>query len=420
MTSSFGSEVNPLPSIHNPPPARAGVQRLTGKQVGAFGIIVVDLILAQVALALGGVTILGAKPFAFLTTWGNSLVQQASNAYKNNFAVVDAVAGNPAGTTSSGSLTSIYNATNTVHTTSKDAKKNTFAVVDVVAGNPVGTTTTGTTADVYTATQTVKTAADTAQTTVDNVKTKLTAGWTIDTITSSGTWTNPGNITLMWVVCFGGGAKGNTGLGSSGGAGGVAGDYVAQQINPNLLPSTVTCTVGMGSTSSKTVTAFGSILSTTSETPGYIGSPLGYFASVSFPGDGGKGGSISGGPTANAGSAGTAGWSASGGTAGTGSSSSGSPTGGTGGAGSNAPSVNISAYSGGAGGGGGGAAYSSASKSSVATGGTGGAGGFPGGGGGGGGAASIASGTGNSAVQGTGANGGNGAIFLIYQKAFGT
>jgi hypothetical protein len=255
--------------------------------------------------------------------------------------------------------------------------------------------------------------------TVNDVKTNLTAGWTVDTILADGTvWTNPGNITLMWVVCFGGGAKGNNGSGSSGGAGGLAGDYVAQQINPSLLPSTVTCTVGPGSTTSKTVTAFGSILSTTSETPGYIGSPLGYFASVSFPGDGGNGGTVTGGPTANAGSAGTAGWSASGGTGGTASNTSSNATGGTGGAGSNAPSVNISAYSGGAGGGGGGAAYSSASKSSVATGGAGGAGGFPGGGGGGGGGASIASGTGNSAVQGTGANGGNGAIFLIYQKAF--
>ena len=227
-------------------------------------------------------------------------------------------------------------AADTAQSTSNDAKKNTFAVVDVVAGNPVGTTSTGTFADVYTATQTVKTTADTAQSTVDDVKTELTAGWTIDTITSSGTWTNPGNITLMWVVCFGGGAKGGDGsvIGSAG-SGGVAGDYVAQQINPYLLPSTVSCTVGLGSTTSKTVTSFGSVLSTTSETPGYIGMPLGYFASVSFPANGGAGGVSSN--AAQPGNAGTAAYSASGGTAGTASNTTADATGGAGGSGSNAP-----------------------------------------------------------------------------------
>ena len=415
MTSSWGSEVNPVPTIHNPPPSRAGVPRLTGKQVGAFGTIVVDLILAQVALALGGVSILGAHPFAFLTTWGNNLVQQASNAYKNNFAIVDAVAGNPAGTTTSGTLTSIYNATNTVHTTSKDAKKNTFAIVDVVNGDPVGTTTTGTTTDVYNAAQTVKDAADTAQTAVDNVKTKLTAGWTIDTITSSGTWTNPGNITQMWVVCFGGGAKGTDG---NTGYGGVAGDYVAQQINPQLLTSTVSCTVGVGSTTSKTVTSFGSILSTTSETPGYIGMPLGYFASVSFPANGGAGGNA--GTSGTAGTAGTSAYSAAGGAGGFASNTATDATGGPGGAGSNAPTGG-SAFSGGAGGGGGGGAYTTTTNNlRTSTGGNGGAGGFPGGGGGGGGNATMRNAPTGTKIQGTGGNGGNGVIYLIYQKAFGT
>jgi len=264
-----------------------------------------------------------------------------------------------------------------------------------------------------------KVASDEALGAANSVKSGLTGGWTVDVITADGAvWTNPGSITLMWVVCFGGGAKGTDGGGtgsSGGGAGGVAGDYVAQQINPSLLPSTVTCTVGLGSTTSKTVTSFGSILSTTSETPGYIGSPLGYFASVSFPGNGGNGGGVSGaGNITSPGITGTAGYSAVGGFGG---GATGNLLSANGTSGANAPTGG-SAYSGGAGGGGGGGVYSAASKSTTVYGGNGGSGGFPGGGGGGGGGAKIATGTGNSAVGGTGANGGNGAIYLIYQKAY--
>ena len=249
---------------------------------------------------------------------------------------------------------------------------------------------------------------------------KLSGGWTIDTITSNGdVWNNPGNILTMWAVCFGGGAKGTSGV-SSGGNGGEPGDYVAQQINPQLLPSSVTCTIGPGSTTSKTVTAFGSIISTVSETPGYIGMPLGYFASVSFPAAGGAGGSSgsgSVGSVARAGTVGASAWSASGGTAGSASTGSSIATGGVGGNGSNAPTSG-SAYSGGAGGGGGGGAYiTSTSSGAVATGGNGGSGGFPGGGGGGGGGANRVSGGTGTLIQGTGGNGGNGVIFLIYQRA---
>jgi hypothetical protein len=47
----------------------------------AIGTLLVDLILAQVALALGNISILGVAPFAFLTQWGHDLQQSASDAY---------------------------------------------------------------------------------------------------------------------------------------------------------------------------------------------------------------------------------------------------------------------------------------------------------------------------------------------------
>jgi len=78
--------ITPNPKIHNEPPERPFVRRLTSKQVGIIGTVIVDLILAQTALALGGINILGVKPFDFLTTWGLDLQQRAAQAYNQAMA----------------------------------------------------------------------------------------------------------------------------------------------------------------------------------------------------------------------------------------------------------------------------------------------------------------------------------------------
>lgn len=122
--SVFEGQVNPTGTIHTPPPSVPAVNRLTGGQIGAFGTIVVDLILAQVAMALGGVDIFGIKPFAFLTDWAAALQQQAVDAYKNSFAVVDVVSGNAVGTTTSGTLNSVYSAAAAVNTTANTGVTN--------------------------------------------------------------------------------------------------------------------------------------------------------------------------------------------------------------------------------------------------------------------------------------------------------
>lgn len=78
--------VNPSPTVHTPPPEVASVRRLSSRQVGVVGTVIVDLILAQVALALGGIDILGVKPFAFLTTWGREVQLRAAEAYNQSLA----------------------------------------------------------------------------------------------------------------------------------------------------------------------------------------------------------------------------------------------------------------------------------------------------------------------------------------------
>jgi hypothetical protein len=86
MTSpDWGSKVNPSATVHLPPPAVKGVQPLTPTQIGAVGQIILDLTLAQVALALGSINILGVQPFASLTDWGYALQDKAKKAYDNAF-----------------------------------------------------------------------------------------------------------------------------------------------------------------------------------------------------------------------------------------------------------------------------------------------------------------------------------------------
>lgn len=78
--------INPSPTVHNRPPEKPSIRRLTSRQVGVIGTVIVDLILAQVALALGGINILGFKPFAFLTAWGQQIQAKAADAYNKSMA----------------------------------------------------------------------------------------------------------------------------------------------------------------------------------------------------------------------------------------------------------------------------------------------------------------------------------------------
>lgn len=76
------AKITPSPSINTPPQeVRSYAPPLTAQRVGVIGSVLLDLFLAQIALALGNVTVLGVKPFAFLSEWGANLQQKASDAY---------------------------------------------------------------------------------------------------------------------------------------------------------------------------------------------------------------------------------------------------------------------------------------------------------------------------------------------------
>lgn len=80
MTSpnGYSSVTTPNPSVHVAP--SRGTTGLTEQQVNAYGTAILDGVLGQVALALGNVDILGVKPFAFLTQWGQQLEAKAQAA----------------------------------------------------------------------------------------------------------------------------------------------------------------------------------------------------------------------------------------------------------------------------------------------------------------------------------------------------
>jgi hypothetical protein len=61
--------------------ATSGSTPFTPQKLQAWGTLIAELILAQVALALGNISVLGVQPFAFLTQWGHDLQQTASDAY---------------------------------------------------------------------------------------------------------------------------------------------------------------------------------------------------------------------------------------------------------------------------------------------------------------------------------------------------
>ena len=254
------------------------------------------------------------------------------------------------------------------------------------------------------------------QSVVAAIKATIAGGWTVETLTTSGTWTRPvpvSDILDFWSIPVGSGSGGGKGqsAGTSAGKGGPGGRYVAQQINPADIPSTVSYTVaagGGGATSSPTAapdngadSSFGSLASSAGTVGSSIGSLFGYYnATNSAPGSGGDGGAASTTPASD-GAAGGSTPLATGGAGGAG------VAGGAGGDGSagGAASLTGQTRAGGAGGGGGGG-----TRGVGAAAGAGGNGGFPGGGGGGGGAGNNVGATG-----GNGGSGANGVIVLLYR-----
>ncbi|MDL9944166.1 hypothetical protein QSJ19_00935 [Gordonia sp. ABSL11-1] len=255
------------------------------------------------------------------------------------------------------------------------------------------------------------------QYTIEAIKDAIINGYNVETKVTSGIWTKPSNISELVVIMVGcgqNGGDGSTGNRGPGGVGGIGGGYIAQQIDPATLGSTVNYTVGA---SNGAVSSFGSY----STTPGGSGisTSFGFTPTTSAPGNGGNGGigTFTESPSQSS-------------TAGTSGSSSALATGGSGGAagataswpnntyaGNGAAGGNVSAGSttkcGGAGGGGGGGA-GQAPASTTANAGAGGPGGYPGGAGGGGGArgAFYVNATSQAGAGGIGATG----IIWIFWK----
>lgn len=80
------SQISPSTTVNKTPREKPSIRRLTSRQVGVIGVTIVDLILAQVAIALGGISVLGVSPFGFLTKWGQALQVKAADAYSKAIA----------------------------------------------------------------------------------------------------------------------------------------------------------------------------------------------------------------------------------------------------------------------------------------------------------------------------------------------
>lgn len=259
------------------------------------------------------------------------------------------------------------------------------------------------------------------QQTIEAIKQAVVAGYTVDTFTSNGTWNKPANLTEFYGIVIGGGGKGGNGSANTsnalatGGVGALSGGYIAQQVDPASVPSSVSVTIGPAATTPGTnggITSIGSLVSSVPDGNG-VSALTGYMATSSKPGNGGKGGNGASGATTS-GDAGQSSAIGTGGKAGAGvggTGASGNQTGNAGGAGANV-SLTGSTKCGGGGGGGGGGAQGAGSGTSK--GGAGGNGGYPGGASGGGGGASRGGsfGAANGGAAGTPANG---VAFIIWK-----
>lgn len=247
-----------------------------------------------------------------------------------------------------------------------------------------------------------------------SIKTTITGGWTIELLTTSGTWTRPvptDQILEFWVDGFSSGSgagRGDAGLGfRPGGVHGVGGRFYSKQIvNPSDIPSTVAYTVPAGGaptnavnpTDTRADASFGSLWSTSEILTASIASMSGLISATdSKPADGGDGGYVDTALGTNGDAGHPAALGVLGGAGGGGNNAG---AGGAGSAGGNANLVTAN-IAGGAGGGGGGGG--------LPIGGVGGNGGFPGGGAGG---AGACAGTANAA---DGGYGGNAVIRLRYR-----
>jgi hypothetical protein len=84
MTSNIGPvTTTPDPSIHSvPAPDSPNGGGLNFGQIEAIGQFLLTSFIAQVAIAFGGISILGFDPLSFLVSWGQNLENQASQAYE--------------------------------------------------------------------------------------------------------------------------------------------------------------------------------------------------------------------------------------------------------------------------------------------------------------------------------------------------
>lgn len=211
------------------------------------------------------------------------------------------------------------------------------------------------------------------------IKDAVINGYTVETVTSSATWTRPANLSELVVICVGSGGSGtnggdgtygSNGKGGTNGLGGQSGGYIAQSLDPSTVAATVACTIGVNGAA----TSFGSYV-TSSPNGGGIATQFGYTTTSSIPGEGGDGG-LGGGIGSNAssptnGATGKASALGGRGSAGIADSS----AGGDGGSVSAASTTKC----GGGGGGGGGGRSGSGSLGASRPGFAGGAGGYPGG-----------------------------------------
>ncbi|MUM08714.1 MULTISPECIES: hypothetical protein [unclassified Mycolicibacterium] len=245
--------------------------------------------------------------------------------------------------------------------------------------------------------------------TVEAIKDAVLNGWNVHVVTASeANWPVPPHTECELILIGGGqngGAGGNGGVQQYGGAAGLNGSYLAQQLN---LTGVTALDFAIGTAGNKTFVRVantttphsGAVLAASPDhgTAGGIAGPLGYTATTSTPGNGGRGeGFGNGHQPAELGESTAV---AAGGTRGGNNGLYGTPGGPGGSVSAGAPTK-----CGGAGGGGGGSAAFAGN-----TGGGGGAGGYPGGAGGGG-------GCGSSGAAGGG--GGPGSIGLAVIRTRG-